>query len=245
MAPSTQPNATQPNATPPANDRKASRKPSISEAAIAAFEAIPEKHKKKGTILGFAIILVVVAASYWGIVYGYAYDDYFAWVFCFVWTLLHFGGPLVIADYARPREVYGKGFYFFYSLFAISFFVLFVNKFVFKGQRDYYTSILLLFYCFLHFSFGGYSEGDEPATFAKYLIPPAYLLQALSHAVKPSNEEISVMILILGFLYNIVVWIGLMALDRPIDKTKREVTNADGTVKKHVISNNGNYFVVS
>ena len=61
----------------------------------------------------------------------------------------------------------------------------------------------------------------------------------------PSNLLLGGAILGLAVLYTIVIWVGLIALDRPMDKTKRKTTAEDGTATKHVIANDGYYFGVS
>ena len=84
-----------------------------------------------------------------------------------------------------------------------------------------------------------------PATFAKYLFLPAYILMSLGNAIIPSSPELGGAIFNMGFLYFVVASVGIIALDRTIDKTKRKITAEDGTTTKHVIANNGYYYGVS
>ena len=106
-------------------------------------------------------------------------------------------------------------------------------------------TIILLSYIFLHFAFGRFSEeAGEPATYAKVLYPPFYLVYALNTVfyTTPNNEALSSLIAGIQTMYVIVVTIWLLAFDKPIDKTKRETTAADGSVTNHVIANDGYYF---
>ena len=91
-------------------------------------------------------------------------------------------------------------------------------------------------------------ENGEPATFVKYLAVPIYVFFIVSHALTPSFFNVGTMILLVGMLYFIIVLIWLINADKPLDKTKREITSAaatDGTkTKTHVIQKDGYYFAL-
>ena len=191
-----------------------------------------------------AIALVVIASSYYGIARSYRTSPYFAWVFSIVYTFVTIAGPIVIAGYARPNQRNENVFYIGAGLFALVYFAFAVGFTVFGGPVEYNLAVMYLFFFFVHVAYGRYGEEDgEPATFAKYLLPPAYILMGLGCAFMPSKPETN--IYSLGFLYYVAVLVGLLILDRPIDRTKCITIAEDGTITKHVITNDCHYYAVS
>ena len=152
---------------------------------------------------------------------------------------------MVISGYVRPEQKHDKIFYVVLSLFAIAHYFALMNEYVLRQLTGYYSiSIVSLSFSFLHFAFGRCSEeAGEPATYFKILMPPYYLSLALSYGIMPNNKALGTSIFDVGTLYFIVVTIWLIAFDKPIDKTKRKTTAADGSVTKHVIANDGYYFI--
>ena len=199
------------------------------------------------TIIGSTIFLLSGVAAYFGVASSYARNGYVGWLYALVYVLQIYGGIMVISAYNRPEQKYDRIFYGVLSLFAIAvFFAMLANIYFLRKPAGYYAvSIMLLSFLCLHFEFGRSSEeAGEPATYAKVLWPPFYLAYALNIVfyTTPNNEALSSLIAGIVFLYVIVVGIWLLAFNKPIDKTKRTTTAADGSVTNHVIANDGYYF---
>ena len=155
-------------------------------------------------------------------------DGWRGWLPFLLTPCFFVGGAYIISSYAYPdhqptkQEVISSVCYF--VVFEA---VLVVGKVVGTSTIQFIGS---LFYVFVHFTYGAMTE--QPATFAKYLLPPYYLLIAATGLL---NNVLQMRggyaVGGIALFYGVCVFIFLLVADRPLDKEK----------KKDTITNDGYY----
>ena len=87
-------------------------------------------------------------------------------------------------------------------------------------------------------------KSDQPPTYAKYLFVPCIILAVVALIGSTFDPLYLILVFMVMLPYIVVAVIYLLFADEPIDKSRR-TTTVNGMTRKHIITKDGYYFVVS
>ena len=148
---------------------------------------------------------------------------FWGWVTAVVYTFVVVFGPLAMARYVFPDHTHAPSELVGYTLF-------FGTRLAFSKQA---VGIGALLNFFLHCTYG--PKTNKPATYAKWLMPPFYLVGAVIYSGLVKGAAL-IIILSTLMLYAIFALSYILAADKPLDKSKR----ADYNMAEHF--GDGYYF---
>lgn len=147
---------------------------------------------------------------------------------CFVWVL-------VLAGYAVPNFEHSTAHKVGMAIFAI-----FASGYTNTSVHSGFLCIWLHFFFFVYGPAG--TKSSQP-TFAKYVTVPIYIITVLQLVdIAFLEKEFYVPLAAINLGYTVLVWVGLLPLDKPIEESKRLVED-NGKEVKYEITNDGYYLV--